>query len=196
MHPPDAPNAKAALRAQMRATRAAMPPGDAQTRSASVHANLLLLPEFWAAPLLLTYISIDNEVDSRTIIRSALEEHRRVAVPRMRTDNTMDWVEIGSLEGLVVTRYGIPEPERAMPALMPEADSLVLVPGIAFSPSGHRIGFGGGYFDRFLADFPGTSIGLAYDFQMIAPWATAPHDVPVRFVVTESAVYDVATPSP
>jgi 5-formyltetrahydrofolate cyclo-ligase len=155
---------------------------------------LLLLPEFWAAPLLLTYISIDNEVDTRTIVRSALEEGRRIAIPRIRTDATMDWVEIQSLETLSPGKHGIPEPPSAAPPLVPCQDSVVLVPALAFNAAGHRIGFGGGYFDRFLAGFEGVSIGLAYDYQVIEPWPLAPHDRPVQFVVTESAVYR-ATPS-
>ncbi len=185
---------KSQVRARLRAARAAMLPRDAQTRSAAVHANLLLLPEFWAASLLLTYVSIDNEVDTRTIIRSAREEGRRIAIPRIRTDNSMDWVEIQSLDGLNPGKHGIPEPPSAALPLAPCLDSVVLVPALAFNTAGHRIGFGGGYFDRFLAGFGGVSIGLAYDYQVIEPWQPAPHDRPVQFVVTESTVYR-ATPS-
>lgn len=187
---------KLRLRSQLRAARAALLAAEVETRSAAVHANLFLQPEFWAASMLLTYVSIDNEVDTRALIDSALAERRQVAVPRTKADGTMEWVEIASLESMTDSRYGIPEPNPSLPATRVPRDSLVLVPGVAFAPSGHRIGFGGGYFDRFLAEFGGISIGLAYDFQVVASWPTAPHDRPVGVVVSESAVYRAGAASP
>jgi 5-formyltetrahydrofolate cyclo-ligase len=65
-----------------------------------------------------------------------------------------------------------------------------LVPGILFSARGQRIGYGGGYFDRFLAGFPGTSIGLAFDFQICRSLPEESHDVRLDFVVCESAVHE------
>ncbi|MBX7256796.1 MAG: 5-formyltetrahydrofolate cyclo-ligase [Candidatus Hydrogenedentes bacterium] len=183
------PDAKSQLRARLRAMRSALSPTEVQTRSAAVHANLLLQPEFWAAPMLLTYVSIDNEVDTRALITSALAEGRRVAVPRLGTPGAMDWVEISSLESLTEGKYGIPEPVRTLPATRVSRDSIVLVPGVAFSPSGHRIGFGGGYFDRFLSEFGGVSIGLAYDFLVMDSLPTAPHDRRVVILVSETSAY-------
>jgi 5-formyltetrahydrofolate cyclo-ligase len=65
----------------------------------------------------------------------------------------------------------------------------VLVPGIAFTAQGYRVGFGGGYFDRFLAGFPGVSIGLAFDLQMTAEFSPDAHDVPVQWIVTEAGTH-------
>ena len=103
----------------------------------------------------------------------------------------MSWSELHALDELTPSPFGIlePQPEHRR-IITPPTDALVIVPGIAFTPQGHRIGYGRGYYDRFLAIHHGPTIGLAYDIQIIAPWQTAGHDIPVDFVITESHTYE------
>jgi 5-formyltetrahydrofolate cyclo-ligase len=162
--------------------------------SVSVRDRLWVLPTFQDAKLVLAYVSAkDNEVDSHEIITRLLEEGRHVACPAIAPDNRLVWRRIESLGCLVPGQYGIPvpDPERCR-VVTPDPSCVVLVPGIAFARDGHRIGYGCGYFDRFLRDFPCASLGLAYDFQVIDPLPHGPHDIRVDFVLTESMTYAAA----
>ena len=84
-------------------------------------------------------------------------------------------------------RFGILAPDTAQCPLVDSArGAVVLVPGLAFARDGHRLGHGGGYFDRFLSRFDGTSIGLVYDFQVLDGLPIDPHDERVHWIVSES----------
>jgi 5-formyltetrahydrofolate cyclo-ligase len=92
---------------------------------------------------------------------------------------------------LVPGPYGILEPRRdTREYVVPPDDAPVIVPGIAFSPAGHRIGYGKGYYDRFLAAHHGLKLGLAYEMQIVPSIPSDTHDVPVDLVITETATYD------
>jgi len=181
---------KSTIRERMLVQRRRLDPIEALRRSGSVRAQLWLLPEFQAAGRVFAYVSAkDNEVETHAIITALLEEGREVACPCTAPDRTIAWRQIESLADLSPARYGIPEPRADCPMLWPDSSSVVLVPGIAFARNGERIGYGAGYFDRFLADSPGISIGLGYDFQIVDRIPTEPHDVPVKIVATESTIY-------
>lgn len=169
-------------------TRAQMPVEEARAYAGAIHARLLAMPEVAATPLVLTYVSAkNNEVDTKELIRALLNMGKAVAVPRTMGTGQMEWLRIDSLEELLPARFGLLEPpDNPSKHIASVVTTVVLVPGLAFTPQGFRIGFGGGYFDRFLCDFPGTSIGLAYDRQITGSFAPESHDVPVRYIVTES----------
>ncbi len=184
---------KPAIRERLLALRRGLQPNEALRKSESIRAQLWLLPEFNVAGRVFTYVSAkDNEVDTRAIITELLEEGREVACPCTAADRSITWRQIESTTDLVPARYGIPAPHADCPILMPNSGSVMLVPGIAFSPDGGRIGYGAGYFDRFLAECLGISIGLGYDFQFVDRIPVEPHDIPVHIVVTETAVYRAA----
>lgn len=185
------PPSKAEIRQQMLTRRRALPPDEAAERSAAVCARVEALPAFSRAPLVLAYVaSKDNEADTRPLLERLLAEGRAAAVPWVAGRGTMGWSHIARLEDLAPGRFGIlePVPGRRIP-VTPEADSVCLVPGLAFTRDGARIGYGGGYFDRFLADYPGLSIGLAYDFQVTGGLPREPWDQPVNMVAAESGVW-------
>ena len=109
----------------------------------------------------------------------------------------MEWRRVRQLSELSLGRFGILEPQDGSPVVESFAEgTVVLVPGIVFTPRGDRIGYGGGYFDRFLKTFTGVSIGLCFDFQVVEQLETEDHDVAMNIVVTENAVYrrEVQTP--
>lgn len=95
-------------------------------------------------------------------------------------------VPIGSLEDLAPGYKGIPEPAAPAPTA-PEAD-VIVVPGVAFTAGGTRLGYGGGFYDRYLAEATGTRIGLCYDFQIVEDLPAGPHDIPMDRIVTEARV--------
>ena len=177
---------KNTLRQRLLAERRHLDPADALGRSTRIRDRLWLVPEFLAATCVFTYVSAkDNEVDTRMVIDRLLAEGREVACPAVVPGGQMVWRKIASLDDLAPGRYGIPEPGVSCPIVTPDRATVVLVPGIVFSRNGHRIGYGGGYFDRFLAAFAGTSIGLAYDFQLVDAVPATAHDVPMNMVITE-----------
>ena len=169
-------------------TRAQMPVEEVRASAEAIHARLLAMPEVAAAPLVLTYVSAkNNEVDTKGLIPALLNMGKAVAVPRTVESGQMEWLRIEALEELLPARFGLLEPsDNPSKRIVGAVTTVVLVPGLAFTPQGFRIGFGGGYFDRFLHDFPGTSVGLAYDRQITEDFVPEPHDVPVRYIVTES----------
>ena len=204
-------SAKAVIRGEYLAARKALPVEEWAARSAAVRERLAGVAEFRDAATVLTYVSSkDNEVDTQALMASMLAKNVRVLVPVAGKDRRMTWSRLEALSELGPGRFGIlePLPGFARPT-DPPGDAVVLVPGIAFTPDGYRIGYGGGYFDRFLAGFEGISIGLAFDLQMAlqeerktgtvpsdrVPEGDGtvpvfqPHDVPVDIVVTESSTW-------
>jgi len=148
----------------------------------------MALPEVRDASTVLCYVSSkDNEVDTHGLIAQFVETGRRVFVPIAEPGGIMLWSQLLELDELAPARFGILEPRPESRRISPAPpDALVLVPGIAFSPDGHRIGYGGGYYDRFLAGHEGPAIGLAFDVQIICSWETNEYDIPVKAVVTET----------
>lgn len=190
-------NTKAAIRREYLAARQALSAAEWAERSRAVLERLASVAEFRDATTVLTYVSSkDNEVDTQASIESMLTRGVCVVVPIAGEDCRLTWSRLESLSELGPGRFGIlePLPEFVRPTDPPDS-AVVLVPGIAFTRDGYRIGYGGGYFDRFLADFGGVSIGLAFDLQILQRETTdaaslfQPHDAPVDIVVTESSTY-------
>lgn len=179
--------------------------GDVRRASASIWERLAQLPAFAAAGWLLVYISKGNEVDTHALIQQLLALGRHVCVPKFdalrqcyRAAELLDFhvdLEAG--------QYGILEPKADAIRFVPiDRLEAIVVPGLAFSPSGDRLGRGMGYFDRFLArprlaaanvnPRAAWKIALAYEFQVVPVIALEVHDVPVDFIVTETRRIDCA----
>ena len=168
-----------------------MDPADAEARSAEVVERLRRLPVFAAAKGFLVYVaSKDNEVDTKPLIRRLLKSIHPVLVPIAQPGGKLVWSRLRKMDELEPGRFGILEPRADARRITKQPpDSAVIVPGVAFSVDGWRIGYGGGYFDRFLADFGGPVIGLAYDVQITTYIENDPHDVPMDFILTETTTY-------
>jgi 5-formyltetrahydrofolate cyclo-ligase len=179
---------KRAIRANALAARRAFTPEDVAQKSAAILQRLRSLPEFQPARAILTYVSSkDNEVDTMPLIRSALEANRTVLVPvAVPSTGGMVWSEFKSLDELEPSTFDILEPpEDSIRPVQPTKTDVAIVPGIAFDTACHRIGYGGGYYDRFLATFGGKKIALAYEVQVCDSIPAEPHDLPVDIIVTE-----------
>ena len=158
----------------------------------AIRERLCALDVYRSASAILVYLSTkDNEADTLGVVHAEWARGRDVLVPVMAPGRRLEWSRIDGLADLTPGHFGLlePRPER-LRLMVPPADSVCLVPGIVFNRQGYRIGYGGGYYDRFLAGYPGTSIGLAYEGQR-AEFAHEPHDVPVQYIVTEAAVYPI-----
>ncbi len=184
---------KSSLRRTYRAARATIPPEGRERSDAAIAESLARHPVFEAAELVLSYVSFGHEVGTRGLIGSLLAEGRRVAVPLTAADRTMTFHEIASLDELSPGAMGILEPAADVPALT-AADmvgSVCLVPGLVFDGAGHRVGYGGGYYDRFLELYPGDKFGLARITMLSSnPLPVGENDVPVDFIATEGCVWN------
>lgn len=178
-------SAKAALRRECLARRKAMSHEEVAAASEAIAGRVMALPEYLVAPAIFAYIPHQNEVDTRAILIDALLRGKTVYAPRVLGD-TLAWGEINALEDLIPGAYGILEPPVGVHhPPVPRATDLCLVAGVCFREDGHRLGRGGGHYDRFLQGFPGVTVGLAYGWQLRGDVAVEAHDVAVGMVVTE-----------
>ena len=162
---------------------------------AKIEQRLLSLPEFQTCELLLTYLDFGSEVRTRGIIQAAWDRGKLVALPRcVPHSREMRWYCVTSLDSLVRSPLGVEEPPADEGAELPvgsscKRDALALVPGLAFDERGFRLGYGGGFYDTFLARFAGRSVGLCRECQMVddlaALKAIDSHDLAVDMLVTE-----------
>lgn len=165
------------------------PERDRLERSLQIGRSLRRSPLYRRAKRILCYVAFDGEVETRPILKQALKEGKRVAVPvTFKEKREMVAVEIQDLKQDLVRigAFGISEP-AFLRRLNPKELDLIIVPGVAFDREGQRLGRGGGYFDRFLEKLPPQvpRIGLAFRFQLLKkiPWES--HDQPVTRLITD-----------
>ena len=139
------------------------------------------------------YISYDSEINTKGIINKALEDNKKVYVPRTEFKNRlMDAVEIMSLDNLVESDFGILEPSIKEPHIDPNELDLIVVPGVAFDKQGGRVGYGAGFYDRYFNKISEDNVGriiklaLAYEFQTLDKVPMNDQDIPVDFIITEN----------
>ena len=131
---------------------------------AAIAQNVQALPEYQNAELVLPYLSFGAEIDTRALIHNAWSHGKTVALPRcVEGTRDMRWYRVDSLDGLVMSKFGVEEPAEDPaceidPSISEHA--LALVPGLEFDREGYRLGYGGGFYDTFLRAFSGTSVGL------------------------------------
>ena len=126
--------------------------------------RLLELPAFQEAKTLATYLSFDHEVSTAGLIQAALQFGKRVCVPRTYPHGRMEFVEYDP-DILEKTRFGLLEPNEQGKVVDKAEIDLIHVPGLVFQSKGYRIGYGGGYYDRYLADFAGKTVSTIYSIQ-------------------------------
>ena len=157
--------------------------------------KLLASPEYSEAATVLTYVSVSSEVSTRMFIECALRDGKTVAVPRCMPGRRLEFVAIASLEQLVAAPFNLLEPAKDLPALTESQmnNAICIVPALLVDTKGYRLGYGAGFYDRFLSTYPGKKICLAY--QQSLSRTTLPHtafDVAVDVVITESEVLTCA----
>lgn len=173
---------KQQLRARMKAQKQAL--GEAQIVFASeaLAAQLFAHPAYQQAASIFGYLSYNQEVRTLPILRQAQRDGKRVAVPKVCGEE-MKFLWLDDLSAARPGAFGIPEPPDDAPEAGDET-ALVLMPGLAFDREGRRCGYGGGYYDRYLAEHPGhTLLALCYDFQLFEHLETEAHDLPVDYVL-------------
>ena len=143
---------------------------------------------FREAQVILTYFPIKSEGDLRPLITNF--PHKHWVLPRIRTDITEHELTIHTYnpQQLVRHPFGMDEPAADLPTISPQSIELALVPGLAYDRQGWRLGYGGGYYDRFLARFPGLSLGICFEALLFDKLPAGEYDVPMLWYVTEKGL--------
>ena len=184
---------KKELRQRFRNIRLSISEGEKSELDRSVAENFLALAQYGEAEVLLVYISKDIEVGTELIIDQALRDGKKVAAPKcdIKT-NEMEFYIISSRDDLAEGYYGLMEPD---PDKCPEVEdfsgALCIVPALAYDRKGFRLGFGKGYYDRFLARFGGVSAGLCYESCVCGELPRGEFDRRVNILVTEKRTVSV-----
>lgn len=182
-------------RQQAKAARDQLSKAEWQQQSKQMIDRLFSLPEYQNCQELLLYCAISSEVSTDNIISTAAADGKRIFCPKTYGYGQMEFYRILSTKDLQPGRYNIPEPgeeERFVPAKR-EKTVLILLPGLAFDRRRYRLGYGGGYYDRYLerlcaAKCPYVSAALAFEIQMVNQVITAEHDQKMDLLITPSEV--------
>ena len=173
---------KQELRSAIRTRKRAMTEEEIERRSRSLCQKFLESDAYRACRTLYGYLPYNQEVRTVPILAQALADGKQVAVPKVYGDD-MKFIVLTDLTQVSRGYAGIPEPIADEPVAEDET-ALVLMPGLAFDPQGHRIGYGGGFYDKFLSREPNhPTLALCYEFQMVEHLETEEFDIPVDTVI-------------
>ena len=173
---------KKALRAEIRTQKRAMTEEQIAKTSEALAQKFYAHPAYQQAKVIFGYLSYNQEVRTVPMLEQALRDGKRVAVPKVYGDE-MKFLYLEDLSRIGKGYAGIPEPLDDGP-VAEDPTALVLMPGLAFDREGHRIGYGGGFYDKFLAREPEhPTVALCYAFQMLPKVETEEFDIPVDLVL-------------
>jgi 5,10-methenyltetrahydrofolate synthetase len=178
---------KTAIRKTVLALRNGLTLAQKWEQEKQIVENVLDSPEFEMYQAIYTYVGMGSEVDTRVLIKKALALGKKVACPKIE-DGEIEFYYINGLEDLLHGSFGIPEPIGEQLAM--DENALVVVPGIAFDYGKQRIGYGKGYYDKYLAKYPWyKTIGLAFQIQIMDSLPSESFDIALELIATEEGVF-------
>ncbi len=179
---------KKEIRAEVKRRRAQAEPETLHTDSAHILDQFTSLAAYRETSLLLAYVDAKREVETRPLMLKAWQDGKKVAAPRVDGEGIMHYYNIESLHDLEPGSFGILEPTSNCP-LCETGKGLMLMPGVAFDEHCHRVGYGGGYYDRYLESHPElVHIALAFEFQIFPEVPFEKHDILPQMIVTEDRI--------
>ncbi|MFC5463135.1 5-formyltetrahydrofolate cyclo-ligase [Lederbergia graminis] len=183
---------KANLRNQMKAQLNNLDQVTYEHYSYQIAQTLFSSNEWKEADTIAITVSNFPEVDTRQIIRKGWEQGKRMVVPKcIPKTREMKFKEISSFAQLEIIYHGLLEPKNDETKEIPKNEiKLMIVPGLAFNVKGYRLGFGGGYYDRYLSDFTGRTLALAFSEQVLDEIPIESFDLPVMKIITEMKIID------
>jgi 5-formyltetrahydrofolate cyclo-ligase len=181
---------KTHFRKAMRALRDGMVPEDRVAASRQIAEHVYAWRKYKEAQIVFLFAAMGSEADTWPLIASAQREGKTVCLPRVHGDK-MDAVPYRPGDVLIASRYGAREPAPSVPAIDVGAIDLILAPALAVTPRGDRLGYGGGYYDRFLSDprLRAHTSALCFFAQIVDSLPTDMYDVVVDFLVHERGVH-------
>ena len=160
-----------------------------ETWSCEIAARMAGLPEFRNAQRILAYADYNHEVMTGFMIEEAWKQGKEVAVPKV-VGQDMVFYKLTDFAQLEKGYFGIPEPARG--EIVQWEDAMMIMPGVAFDPQNHRVGYGGGFYDRFLEKHPMIKrVAVAFEFQILPSVPTESTDISPELIVTENTIYSL-----
>jgi len=172
---------KSELRKQVLHEMKAIPRTQKVTLDLALTERLLQHPFYQEAKIIATYLSFSHEFQTQGLIEQALRDGKKVLIPKTYPKGRMDFV-VYHPQQLVKTSFGLLEPQGDLEVVEPSQIDLIHVPGLAFTTEGYRIGYGGGYYDRYLEHFAGHTMSTIYPCQ-VQEFNSENHDIPVQEVL-------------
>ena len=173
---------KKELRSKIRAQKRAMTEEQIVSASRRLGEMFAATEQYRNAKTIYGYLPYNQEVRTVPMLEQAIRDGKRVAVPKIY-GNDMKFIYMEDLSAVALGYAGIPEPIADGP-VAEDPTALVLMPGMAFTEKGDRMGYGGGFYDKFLASEPEhPTVALCYDFQMVEELPTEQYDIPVDCVL-------------
>lgn len=185
---------KIGLRKKFREFRENMPPEEKLRQDANIQSRLLTLREYMPSDTVFTYVSKEIEVDTIAVMKAALLNRKQVAVPRcVPGTRDMEFYYVRSMEDLEPGSFGVLEPIVDRCQLVTDySHGFCIVPGLGFDAQGFRLGYGKGYYDRFLSKFQGFTVGICYSGCVQWKLPHGYYDRPVDILITEKYVRKTA----
>lgn len=182
---------KAAVRQRLKQVRGKLDTEQRHRFDSRIRQQLLALPQLQQAALIFMFISYGSEVDTQQCLRELLQEGKRIAVPRIVDQQTMIAVPFDSWESLQPEHLGILTPPAREPVTDPI--DMCITPGLGFSPTGGRLGYGRGYYDRWFSTHPPLfKVAIAYECQILEDLPLDEADVAVDMIITEERVIRIS----
>lgn len=183
-------NEKRVLREKMLNTRNSSSIEAIERMSENIQSSVMNMNEFMNAKTVAAYYPLGSEVSTLRILSTVLSLRKHLALPRVEDSDSIMFAAVNDLDkDLETGKYKIKEPNNRCQKI--DEIDLVLVPGIAWDEHGHRLGYGKGYYDRYLASITAASVGLAYDFQVLENIPHEKNDFRVNLIVTEKRVIKI-----
>ena len=174
---------KSELRKQVLHEMKAIPREQKQAMDQALTERFLKHPFYQEAKIIATYLSFPHEFQTQELIEQALKDGKKVLIPKTYPKGRMDFV-VYDPQQLVKTSFGLLEPQGDLEVVDASQIDLIHVPGLVFTTEGYRIGYGGGYYDRYLEHFSGHTLSMVYPCQ-IQDFIPENHDIPVQEVLID-----------
>ena len=174
---------KSELRKQVLQEMKAIPQKQKNTMDRALTDRLLHHPFYQEAKVIATYLSFPHEFQTQGLIDQALKDGKKVLIPKTYPKGRMEFV-VYDPQQLKKTSFGLLEPQGDLEVVDASQIDLIHVPGLAFTREGYRIGYGGGYYDRYLEHFAGQTMSTIYPCQ-IQEFNSENHDIPVQEVLID-----------
>lgn len=174
---------KSELRKKILQEMKAIPREQKQFIDQALTERLLHHPFYQEAKIIATYLSFPHEFQTQELIEQALRDGKKVLIPKTYPKGRMDFV-VYDPQQLVKTSFGLLEPQENLEVVDASQIDLIHVPGLAFTTEGYRIGYGGGYYDRYLEHFSGHTLSTVYHYQ-VQDFIPENHDIPVEEVLID-----------
>ena len=174
---------KSELRKQVLQEMKALSQEQKQAMDQALTDQFLKHPFYQEAKLIASYLSFPHEFQTQELIEQALKDGKKVLIPKTYPKGRMDFV-VYDPHQLVKTSFGLLEPQGDLEVVDASQIDLIHVPGLVFTTEGYRIGYGGGYYDRYLKHFPGHTLSTIYPCQ-IQDFSPENHDIPVQEVLID-----------